>query len=374
MEQVKADAFPVSVVAGFTAGWLIESPCIFALTLPLHIKSASLKKKTALVTSTPYANLTPILILDAIESIGYRCSGSLLALNSYENRVYQIGIEDEAPLIAKFYRPQRWSDEAILEEHAFLAELAQAEIPIVAPLARENGETLHHYDGYRFALFPRQSGRALELENVEQLEWIGRFLGRLHALGATQTFQHRMQLTTESYGYEPYRFLIENNFIPIELKQQYIDTVEPLLKKIEDCFLQAGDVKYIRIHGDCHAGNVLWNDTGPCIVDLDDCMMGPAVQDMWMLLSGNTQIESKWQLNHILDGYNEFFDFNWREIKLINALRALRMIMYAGWLAKRWEDPAFPLSFPWFNTMRYWQEQLQSLTDQADLLQEESEI
>lgn len=319
--------------------------------------------------TTPYADLSPSLILDAIESQGFQCTGSLFALNSYENRVYQIGVEDAPPLIAKFYRPGRWSDEAILEEHAFANELAAQEIPVVAPLALDSGKTLFHYQDFRFAVFPRQGGRPLELDNLDHLEWMGRFIGRLHAVGACQPFQHRIQLNVQSYGYQPYQFLLENNFIPDHIKHNFSLTLENVLQKVESLVQQVGQVDVIRLHGDCHAGNVLWNQNGPQIVDLDDCLMGPAIQDIWMLLSGNKE-QVKVQLDRILDGYYEFHDFNFRETHLIEALRTLRMIHYAGWLARRWEDPAFPLSFPWFNTPRYWQEQMQHLNEQAFLLDE----
>lgn len=319
-------------------------------------------------TNTPYANLDPDLILNAVESIGFRCSGSLLALNSYENRVYQIGIEDETPLIAKFYRPHRWTDAAILEEHEFAAELLAQEIPVVAPIVTQN-KTLHHFKEYRFALFPRRGGRALELDNMDQLEWMGRFIGRLHAVGATKKFQHRITLDVNTYGYDPFHFLEKQNFIPDYLQQNFTRTVKEILKKVEENFKLVGKIDYIRLHGDCHAGNVLWNDAGPNIVDLDDCLMGPAIQDIWMLLSGGKDQVAA-QLDLILDGYCEFYDYNPRELHLIEALRTLRMLHFAGWLAKRWEDPAFPPSFPWFNTPRYWENLLQNLNEQGNLLDE----
>lgn len=317
---------------------------------------------------TPYATLTPDLILDAIESIGLRCSGSLLALNSYENRVYQIGIEDELPLVAKFYRPKRWSDESILEEHQFSMELNEHEIPVIAPLIIQD-KTLHVYQGFRFALFPRKGGRSLELDNLDQLEWMGRFLGRLHAVGATQSFHHRLQFNLENYGYKPYQFLLENQFIPAYLQPNYCRIVDMLLEKIDFCFKQVGPLTQIRLHGDCHAGNVLWHDSGPRIVDLDDALMGPAIQDLWMLLSGNKE-QHAIELDCILDAYSEFHDFNFRELHLIEALRSLRMLHYSAWLAKRWDDPAFPLSFPWFNTPRYWEEQMKHLSDQVYLIED----
>lgn len=319
--------------------------------------------------NTPYATLDPNLILDAIESIGFRCTGSLFALNSFENRVYQIGIEDSPPWIAKFYRPNRWRDETILEEHQFALELMEREIPVVAPWQSQTQQTLHHYQSFRFALFPRFSGRPLELDRLSQLEWMGRFIGRLHAIGACRPFQHRPPLNIETHGLQPYRYLIDHHFIPDYLKKNYCQTVEILLQKIEKRFQEVGKLQLIRLHGDIHAGNVLWNDLGPHIVDLDDCVMGPAIQDIWMLLSGD-EFQMNIQLDAILKGYCEFHDFNFREIQLIEALRALRMLQYSAWIASRWEDPAFPPSFPWFNTAHYWQEQLQDLQEQSDLLDE----
>jgi Ser/Thr protein kinase RdoA (MazF antagonist) len=312
---------------------------------------------------TPYANLHPNLILDAIESIGLHCTGSLASLNSYENRVYQIGIEDAAPLIAKFYRPGRWDDATILEEHQFALELQEHEIPVIAPCIAENGKTLHTFEEFRFALFPRRGGRALELDSLDQLEWMGRFIGRLHAVGACKPFLHRPPIDIHTHGFYAYNFLIENNFIPAHLIKDYQTTVEIVLNKIAESFDRAGEIKSIRLHGDMHAGNVLWNDTGPHIVDLDDCVSGPAMQDIWMLLSGD-DAEARLQLDFILEGYREFHDFNVRELHLIEALRSLRLLQYSAWLANRWQDPAFPRSFPWFNTPHYWEEQLGILNDQ----------
>lgn len=316
----------------------------------------------------PYSTLSPDLILDAIESIHFKCSGSLLALNSYENRVYQIGIEDEEPLIAKFYRPMRWSDAAILEEHQFALELMALEIPVIAPLSVEN-KTLHRFKDFRFAVFPRKGGRPLELDNLDQLEWMGRFIGRLHAVSKTRSFKHRIKIDVKNYGYTPYQFLMKNNFIPEHLQKNYSYTVERILQEIERIAKSIEPIQQIRLHGDCHAGNVLWNNSGPQIVDLDDCLTGPAIQDIWMLLSGNED-HIQHQLEYILSGYQQFADFNYRELKLIEPLRTLRMIMYSGWLAVRWNDPAFHISFPWFNTGFYWQEQLQHLNEQLNLLVE----
>lgn len=322
-------------------------------------------------TQTPYSHLTPELILDAVESIGFQCNGSLLALNSYENRVYQVGIEDADPLIGKFYRPHRWSVAAIIEEHQFSWELAEHDLPVVPPLRISSQQnTLHCYQDFHFAVFPRQGGRTLDLDNAEHLAWMGRLLGRLHAVGACHTFSYRQRLSTENYGHQSYRFLIEHEFIPIELKLNYCSLVEEILKQIELCFERVGPLSYLRLHGDCHPGNILWNTTGPFIVDLDDCLTGPAIQDLWMLLSATNSMEMKAQLQQILYGYEEFNEFNFRETYLIEALRTLRMIHYSAWLARRWQDPTFPLHFPWFNTPNYWQEQFYNLQHQLQLLVE----
>lgn len=321
----------------------------------------------------PYANLNPDLILTAVESVGYRCSGSLFSLNSYENRVYQIGMESEpALLIAKFYRPHRWSNEAIIEEHQFALELTALEIPVVAPIIDATNVSLHHYQDYRFALFPRQGGRSAELDNFEHLEWLGRFLGRLHAVGSTRSFQHRFQLNVQNHGYQCYHYLLKHNFIPAELISRYSDIVAKLLQTIEQRFTEVDNIKNIRLHGDFHIGNILWSETGPRIVDLDDCLTGPAIQDIWMLLNGNKE-QVDLQLGKILQGYQEFHEFDFKELHLIEALRTLRMISYSTWLAKRWQDPAFIINFPWFNTLAYWREQVENLQQQQMLLDESIE-
>lgn len=329
---------------------------------PAALQSANQRENM----NTPYANLNPDVILNAVESVGYACTGALAPLNSYENRVYQIGVEDSPPLIAKFYRPERWSDAAILEEHQFALELQSLEIPVIAPLQIQN-KTLHCFDGFRFALFPRKSGRALEADNLEQLEQLGRFIGRIHAVGSVRRFTHRIRIDADTYGQQPYQYLLEHDFIPPDLRHNFCDSIETVLQLIRQRFSEMHDVPYIRLHGDCHAGNILWNDGVLHIVDLDDCLMGPAVQDIWMMLSGSQQ-DTKMQLQYILAGYEEFYDFNVGELHLVEALRTLRMIHYSGWLAKRWEDPAFPASFPWFNTPRYWESQLNTLREQSAVL------
>ncbi|MEW6354110.1 MAG: serine/threonine protein kinase [Pseudomonadota bacterium] len=319
--------------------------------------------------ATPYYALNPDTILDAVESFGVRCSGAILALNSYENRVYQVGIEDGAPLVAKFYRPGRWPDAAILEEHAYTLQLAEHEIPVVAPLRNAAGHTLVKHQGFRFALFPCQGGRRPELESAEQRIWIGRFIGRIHAVGAVQPFKHRPTLSVQEFGFDAAQFLLEHDFIPADLEVAYRTLTQHLLQQVSDAFARAGAIRAIRLHGDCHPGNILWTDRGPHFVDLDDCRMGPAVQDIWMLLSGERG-DMTAQLADILEGYTGFHPFDARELQLIEPLRTLRMIHYSSWLARRWQDPSFPKNFPWFNTHRYWEEQILALREQAALLDE----
>ncbi|MGA8149302.1 MAG: serine/threonine protein kinase [Gallionellaceae bacterium] len=315
-----------------------------------------------------FSALTPDCVLNALESLGFRSDGRLLALNSYENRVYQIGMEQGAPLVAKFYRPARWPDAAILEEHAFVQELAEHEIPVVPALARD-GVTLHGFAGFRFAVFPRQGGRAPELEDRHTLEWMGRFLGRIHAVGKISNFQHRPSLNIESFGEQPRDYLLTHQFIPDDIEAAYRSVVEQALDGVRSCFKRAGDVAGIRLHGDCHAGNVLWTDDGPHFVDFDDSRMGPAIQDLWMLLSGE-RADMVRQMSDVLAGYEDFCDFDERELHLVEALRTLRLIHYSAWLAQRWEDPAFKQGFPWFNTQRYWQDRILELREQIALMQE----
>ena len=319
-------------------------------------------------TSTPYATLTPDAVLNAVDSIGLHSDGRLLALNSYENRVYQIGLEDTSPVVAKFYRPARWPDAAILEEHAFTQELAEREIPVVAPLIVD-GRTLHTYEGFRFTVYPRRGGRAPELDDPNTLEWMGRFIGRIHAVGALTPFQHRPTLDIASFGIAPREFLLNNNWIPPDLDAAYRSVIDQALESVRHCYARAGDVKHLRLHGDCHAGNVLWTDDGPHFVDFDDSRMGPAVQDLWMMLSGERPDRAR-QLADVLAGYEDFFEFDPRELHLIEALRTLRLIHYSAWLAMRWEDPAFPIAFPWFNTQIYWQDRILELREQIALMDE----
>ncbi|MCW8907640.1 MAG: serine/threonine protein kinase [Sedimenticola sp.] len=318
---------------------------------------------------TPYADLSPETILDALESVGYRPNGGMLALNSYENRVYQIGMEEGPPLVAKFYRPQRWSDDSILEEHRFSQALQAEEIPVIAPLQDSEGHSLHRFRGYRFALFPRRGGRWPELDNPDNLEWIGRFIARIHQLGAAQPFQHRPTIDPREMGAVSAEYLLSGGFIPLELESGYRRQTESLQQLIESAFEAAAGYRQIRLHGDCHPGNILWTDQGPHFVDMDDCRSGPAIQDLWMLLSGDRQ-EMALQLSYVREGYETFRELDNREVALIEPLRTLRMIYYAAWLARRWSDPAFPNAFPWFNTHSYWQEHLAQLEQQQRNLEE----
>jgi Ser/Thr protein kinase RdoA (MazF antagonist) len=315
-----------------------------------------------------FSTLTPDSVLNALESLGLRCDGRLLALNSYENRVYQVGIEEDKPLVAKFYRPARWADAAILEEHGYVQELVEREIPVV-PALEIGGKTLHSYEGFRFALFPKHGGRSPELEDRDTLEWLGRFLGRIHAVGALKDFEHRPTLDIASFGIEPRDYLLAHGFLPRDIEAAYRSVVEQALDGVRHCFDRAGSVKQLRLHGDCHAGNVLWTDDGPHFVDFDDSRMGPAVQDLWMLLSGERADRVR-QLGDVLAGYEDFCEFDTRELHLIEALRTLRLIHYSAWLARRWDDAAFKQAFPWFNTQHYWQDRILELREQIALMQE----
>jgi Ser/Thr protein kinase RdoA (MazF antagonist) len=319
--------------------------------------------------AAPYQGLNPDRVLDALERVGLRSDGRLLALNSYENRVYQVYLEDAPPVVVKFYRPARWGDEQILEEHAFTAALAEREIPVVPPLALGAGRTLNAFEGFRFAVYPRQGGRAPELGDLDTLEWMGRFVGRIHAVGALEPFRHRPALDIASFGEAPRDFLLARGFVPPDLREAYAGTAAVALEGVRHAFARAGEVRSIRLHGDCHAGNVLWTEGGPHFVDFDDCRNGPAVQDLWLLLSGD-RVEMTRQLGAVLAGYEDFCELDPRELHLVEALRTLRLIHYAGWIARRWDDPAFPAAFPWFNTQRYWEDRVLELREQIALMQE----
>jgi Ser/Thr protein kinase RdoA (MazF antagonist) len=317
-------------------------------------------------TTIPFSNLSPDLILDAIDSVGIATDGRLLALNSYENRVYQVGVEDDSPIVAKFYRPHRWEDVAILEEHAFVQSLADAEIPAVAP-ASIDGKTLFNYENFRFSIFSKHGGRAPELDQEGVLEWIGRFIGRIHSIGTMSDFKHRPTLNIETFGEEPSAYLLNEGMMPKELELVYRGVVAQALEGVRRSYDRAGDIAMLRLHGDCHMGNLLWTEAGPHFVDFDDSRMGPAIQDLWMMISGD-QDEMQMQLNEILLGYEDFYDFNPRELFLIEALRTLRLIHYSAWLARRWDDPAFKVAFTWFNTQQYWQDRILELREQIALM------
>jgi Ser/Thr protein kinase RdoA (MazF antagonist) len=318
---------------------------------------------------TPFSALTPDTILGALDSVGLHGDGRLLALNSYENRVYQIGMDNAETVVAKFYRPHRWSNAAILEEHVFVRELAECEIPVVPPLQFKENKTLNQVGGFRFSVFPRQNGRVPEIEGREKLEWMGRFIARIHAVGALSPFKERPALNIVNFGDEPRDYLLRHGFIPPDLLNAYGSVIAHALDSVRHCFERAGRVKILRLHGDCYPGNILWDDDGPHFVDFDDSRMGPAIQDLWMLLSGD-RAEMTVQLNHLLAGYQTFYDFNPRELHLLEALRTLRLIHYSAWIAKRWDDPAFPMAFPWFNTPRYWQDRIIELREQIALMEE----
>ena len=339
--------------------------------------------------SHPYDELTPDCILNAIESTGLVCDGRLFSLNSYENRVYQIGLDESITVpisdelqnvvIAKFYRPHRWSTEAIQEEHALVESLHEREIPVIAPLhltqsgIKDDEKTLHEFNGFRFAIYPRCIGRSPEFDHPDVFRWMGRFIARIHAVGSLEGFAHRPKLDITSFGTDPKDWLLDHHFIPDDIEKAWQSVVEQALEGVQRCYERAGKIDLIRLHGDCYAGNVIWkeddNSPGPHFVDFDDSRMGPAIQDLWMLLSGNENSMSR-QFTELMNGYREFFDFNPNELYLIEALRTLRLLHYSAWLAKRWSDPAFPLAFPWFNTQRYWQDRILELREQISLMNE----
>ena len=316
-----------------------------------------------------YARLSPDLVLDAVESIGYRCDARILALNSFENRVFQIGIEDDVPIIGKFYRPARWSDAQIIEEHRFTQELYDLEIPVVPPLVIDGDSTLSSHENYRFSLYARRGGRAPALDDPGILPVLGRFIGRIHAAGKASCFEYRPTVDVESYAVAARTFLLDENFIPMELISAYESVSSELIDKCQAAFDRCQDSNLIRLHGDCHMGNVLWRDELPHFVDFDDARMGPAIQDLWMLLSGHHDYQSM-QMKKILEGYTQFCDFDPMELHLIEALRTMRIMRHSGWIARRWDDPAFPLAFPWFNNQRYWSDHILELREQLSALDE----
>lgn len=333
---------------------------------------------------TPYQHLDPEVVLDALDAVGLRPDGRLIQLNSYENRVYQVFLENGRVVVAKFYRPQRWTDAQILEEHAFAAELAAEEVPLAAPLTLAlDPRSLHAARthliaptlasvaapdaAYRFAVTPRMAGRAPELEDMAVLEWIGRFVGRIHTVGRRAPFTTRLRLEVDTFGTGARDWLLEHEVVPPEIRAVWTAVVDAALDRIRAAFDELPP-RTLRLHGDCHPGNILWT-SGPHFVDLDDALTGPAVQDLWMLLSGS-RAEMTRQLAAVLDGYEQFMEFDWRELRLVEPLRTLRMIHHSAWIARRWRDPAFPVAFPWFESPAYWADQVQRLRDQLDAMAE----
>ena len=331
----------------------------------------------------PYSRLTPDHVLDALASVGLYGDGRLMALSSYENRVYQATLEDGERVVTKFYRPGRWSEAQILEEHAFAAELMAAEVPAVGPLVL-NGATLHPHDGFAFSVSPWRGGRQPELDDFEVLEWVGRFLARIHTVGAARPFVQRPPLDLPTFGTASHDWLLAHDIIPLDMQSAWKEQCEKALELIANSAYGTSvgapfglkDATSIRLHGDCHPGNILWTPLdeygrgGPHFVDLDDARMGPAVQDLWMLLSGDRRQRTH-QLSVLLDGYEQFRPFDRRELALIEPLRTLRLIHYSAWLARRWQDPIFPANFPWFGSSDYWRGQVDMLIEQIEALQEE---
>lgn len=315
----------------------------------------------------PFAQLTPDTVMDAVESVGYRCDARILALNSYENRVYQIGIEDAEPVIGKFYRPERWTDAQILEEHAFTSMLYDMDVSVVPPLPLgDDGVTLKYFNDYRFALYPRRGGRAPDIDNMENLVILGRHIGRIHAVGGDSTFRYRPDISLDEYAISTREFLLMQGFLPPDLAKAYETVSAGLLETMGDPFT---NIRRIRLHGDCHMGNILWRENLPHFVDFDDARNGPAIQDLWMMLSGDYTTQGQ-QMTKILEGYRDFADFDYSELRLIEPLRTLRMMYHAAWLARRWSDPAFPRAFPFFNTERYWSDHILELREQWAKLSE----
>jgi len=314
-----------------------------------------------------FSSLSPDLILDGIESTGVQVDSGLLALNSYENRVYQFHDDNRVKYVTKFYRPQRWSKEAILEEHEFALELAEEELPIVAPLVID-GTSLFEHKGYHFAIFPCRGGRIFEVDNLEQLEWMGRFIGRIHAVASKKPFQHRTTISTQQKLNQAGAIIKQSGFVDMGIENAFFTILDQVIELAEQ---QYDNANLIRLHGDCHAGNILWTDDGPHFVDLDDCCTGPAIQDLWMMLSGD-RANQVLQLDTLLSGYEEFHSFEMKELALVESLRTMRVVNYMAWLCERWQDPAFPHSFPWFNTPKYWEQQVLMLKEQFAALQQPS--
>ncbi|MBC7719841.1 MAG: serine/threonine protein kinase [Chitinophagaceae bacterium] len=331
-----------------------------------------------------YEHLTPDVVLDALASVGLTGDGRLMALSSYENRVYQVHLEASVGkatkagnmagdvVVVKFYRPNRWTDAQITEEHTFAAELMAAEVPVVGALMLHS-RTLHHFAGFSFSVSPSRGGRRPELENTEVLAWIGRFLARIHTVGSAQAFVSRPPLNLQTFGYASRDVLLAGNYLPLDMASRWRNAFEVAMQTAQGVFDAVGSVQTLRLHGDCHPGNILWTPeglpaAGPHFVDLDDARGGPAVQDLWMLLAGDRP-QCLQQLGALVDGYEEFREFDRRELALIEPLRTLRLIHYSAWLAQRWHDPIFPINFPWFGSSDYWKGQVNMLEEQTEAMQ-----
>ncbi len=343
---------------------------------PGTLRSAPPDSADAVQRPDPFADLTPVRVLDALERAGWRGDGRVLQLNSFENRVLLVHLEDAEPVVVKFYRPGRWTNAQIEEEHAFAIELVEAEVPVAAPLKGADGRMLQIDSGdidggseLRFAVCARKPGRAPELEADGVVERIGSFLGRLHAVGARSKFAHRISLDIDKLGREAVAAVLESEHLPMELQTPWQQAADQVLTRCTTLAERVGPVQTLRLHGDCHLGNILWTEAGPHFVDLDDAMNGPVVQDLWMLLAGDSATAQR-QTAALLDGYEQFCEFDRRELRLVEAMRTFRMLHYSAWISRRWHDPAFPAAFPWFGTAAYWNEQLTRLRDQTSLLDE----
>ena len=321
--------------------------------------------KSDAVDVKPFTGLSPDVVLDAAGSVGLDVDGRLFALNSYENRVYQLG-SPQGSLVLKFYRPERWTDEQIAEEHELAADLAAAELPVAAPV-RVDGRTLFVYREFRFAAFPWMRGRAPELDATDARQLLGRSLARVHRIGALRPFRSRPRVGIQRLGIAACEQVLASELLPEVLRDKYIDVSEVLLERIDTAWQGAQPLREIRIHGDCHLGNLLWNEQGPAFVDLDDCAMGPRIQDLWMMLAGSAADQRR-QWGELLEGYTQFADFDFHEVGLVEPLRALRMLHHAAWVSHRWQDPAFPRAFPWFGEPRYWEGYLGDLREQLEAL------
>ncbi len=339
-------------------------------------------------SSHPYERLTPDVVLDAMADVGLWGDGRLTALSSYENRVYQACLETAQPetgltahdrVVLKFYRPGRWSDAQILEEQEFAAQLVAAEVPVVAALrlpgqsAPAAGSTLHHHAGFAFSVSPWRGGRRPELEDTQVLQWIGRFLARIHNVGGLRPFAHRPALDLQTFGTDSQRLLAQGNHLPLDMASRWQSAYTEAMQVAQGIWQEVGALQSLRLHGDCHPGNILWTPegspgAGPHFVDLDDARMGPAVQDLWMLLSGE-RAQQLQQLGALVDGYEELRELDRRELRLIEVLRTLRLIHYSAWLAQRWSDPIFPINFPWFGSSDYWKGQVDMLIEQTEAMQ-----